>query len=146
HDPPGAGERLPAGGGHHPAGVLQPLHARMHGALPGPRHPAPPGFSAGVGPGAGAGRPCGRQYHVHEEHTGGRGREGEGHPDLWTSLYPTGTAAPGLWQAADGGVLPAGVRHGVRGYCDLRRSQQLRGPRLPKLQKAPGPSGGRDVS
>ena len=50
----------------------------------------------------------GRQYHVHEEHTGGRGREGEGHPDLWTSLYPTGTAAPGLWQAADGGVLPAG--------------------------------------
>lgn len=106
----------------------------------------PPGFSAGVGPGAGAGRPCGRQYHVHEEHTGGRGREGEGHPDLWTSLYPTGTAAPGLWQAADGGVLPAGVRHGVRGYCDLRRSQQLRGPRLPKLQKAPGPSGGRDVS
>ena len=27
HDPPGAGERLPAGGGHHPAGVLQPLHA-----------------------------------------------------------------------------------------------------------------------
>lgn len=35
---------------------------------------------------------------------------------------------------------------GVRGYCDLRRSQQLRGPRLPKLQKAPGPSGGRDVS
>lgn len=86
-----------------------------------------PGFSAGVGPGAGAGRPCGRQYHVHEEHTGGRGREGEGHPDLWTSLYPTGTAAPGLWQAADGGVLPAGVRHGVRGYCDLRRSHNYVG-------------------
>ena len=52
----------------------------------------------------------------------------------------------GLGQAADGGVLPAGGRHGVRGHRDLRRSQQLCGPRLPKLQKAPGPSGGRDVS
>ena len=77
-----------------------------------PTPSGPTRISAGVGPGAGAGRPCGRQYHVHEEHTGGRGREGEGHPDLWTSLYPTGTAAPGLWQAADGGVLPAGVRMG----------------------------------
>lgn len=58
---------------------------------------------------------------------------------------------PGLQRRGYGRLLMEesfrrGVRHGVRGYCDLRRSQQLRGPRLPKLQKAPGPSGGRDVS
>lgn len=63
--------------------------------------------------------------------------------DLWTSLYPTGTAAPGYGRL-DGGVLPAGVRHGQYEAIVIFGDPTTnyvgrRGP----AAKAPGPSGGR---
>ena len=109
----------------------------MHGALPGPRHPAPPGFLPELDLVLELdGRVVGNIMYTKSTLVDEAGKE--------KGILTFGPVCirPGLQRRGYGRLLMeesfrAGVRMGYEAIVIFGDPNKLRGPRLPKLQKAP---------